>query len=286
MIWPAVAFTVPLGVLIVLKGPQVGAALAASPPMALIAAVGAHVGSLICRCEAWRLAVHATDCTPIPRTSTHAAGGVGFAAGSLQGASTAPVRAVALRKIARRFAPPIEHSLVAEAPIFFIDAGLTALVLAFAVATAAAAPAWAPALAGAVSIASIAGLWVAGRRYGHKRAGAGLRVLSDARRRLPLTALVAGTVVFGLLRAWIMLSAFGLPDEPASVASITTWGRIARRVSFTGPAPSGSRYPFEATRRSERSSWRPAVWRSRRAGTITWCSNAPVASANLAFSSR
>jgi hypothetical protein len=218
MIWPAVAFPVPLGVLIVLKGPQIGAALAACPPMALIAAVGAHVGSLICRCEAWRLAVHATDCTPIPRTSTHAAGGVGFAAGSLQGASTAPVRAVALRKIARRFAPPIEHSLVAEAPILFIDAGLTALVLTFAVATAAVAPAWAPALAVAVSIASIAGLWVAGRRYGHKRAGAGLRVLSDARRRLPLTALVAGTVVFGLLRAWIMLSAFGLPDGPASVA--------------------------------------------------------------------
>jgi hypothetical protein len=209
---------VALVVIVTLKGPQVGAALAACPPMALIAAVAAHLGSLFCRCEAWRLAVHATDCPRIPRASVHAASGAGFAAGSIQGAGTAPVRAVALRRIVRKRAPPIEHALVAEAPIFLIDAGLTALVLALAVATASVAPAWAPAIAVAVSIAALVGLWMAGRLSGHRGAGAGLLVLSDRRRRLPLAALVGGTVVFGLVRAWIMLAAFGLPDGAASVA--------------------------------------------------------------------
>ena len=236
LIWPAVAIdnramckhiarfavsVLPLavvGVLVAVKGPQVGAALAACPPAAMIAAVAAHFGSLSCRCEAWRLAVNAIDRHPLPRVSVHAASGVGFAAGSLQGASTAPVRAMALRRIARKAAPPFEHALVAEAPVFAIDAGLTALVLAFAVAVAPVAPAWAPVAAVAVSVAAISGLWLAGRRFGHRRAGAGLLVLTDPKRRLPLAGLVGATVAFGLARAWIMLAAFGLPDGAATVA--------------------------------------------------------------------
>jgi hypothetical protein len=215
---PLVLVVVPLGILLALKGPQVGAALAGCPPAALIAAVVAHVGSLSCRCEAWRLAVNAIDCRPLPRVSVHAASCVGFAAGSLQGASTAPVRAVALRRIARKAAPRFEHALVAEAPVFAIDAALTAIVLAFAVAVAPVAPVWTPVAAVAISLAAIAGLWQTGRRFGHRPVGAGLQVLADAKRRLPLAGLVGATVVMGLARAWIILAAFGLPAGAASVA--------------------------------------------------------------------
>jgi hypothetical protein len=216
--WPAVAFVVPLGILLALKGEQVGASLAACPPAALLAAVAAHVGSLLFRCEAWRLAVNAIDRPPVHRPSAHAASGAGFLAGSLQGASTAPVRAVALRRLLHRAAPPFEHLLVAEVPIFAVDAALTAIVLAYAVWAAPVAPAWAPVLAVAISVAALAGLWMAGRRFGHRRPAAGLLVLSDARRRLPLAALVGGTAAFGLARAWIILAAFGLPAGAETVA--------------------------------------------------------------------
>jgi hypothetical protein len=207
-----------LAILVAVKGPQVCAALAACPPAALIAAVVVHVGSLSCRCEAWRLAVNATGAPPLPRPSMHAASGMGFCAGSLQGASTAPVRALALRRVGRDDAPPFQHGLVAEAPIFVVDAALTALVLAFAVAAAPVAPAWAPALAVGFSIAALAGLRLALHHFGDRGGAAGLRVLADPRRRAALTVLVVGTVAFGLVRAWIMLAAFGLPDGPGSVA--------------------------------------------------------------------
>jgi hypothetical protein len=107
---------------------------------------------------------------------------------------------------------------VAEAPVFAIDAALTAVVLAFAVAVAPVAPVWAPVAAVAISLAAVAGLWQTGRRFGHRPAGAGLLVLADAKRRLPLAVLVGATVALGLVRAWIMLAAFGLPAGAASVA--------------------------------------------------------------------
>ena len=99
-----------------------------------------------------------------------------------------------------------------------VDAVLTALVLAFAVAAAPVAPAWAPVLAVGVAFAALAGLHLAVHRFGHRRAASGLRVLADRRRLVPLTALVGATVGFGLMRAWVMLTAFGLPDGAASVA--------------------------------------------------------------------
>jgi len=215
---PVLLFVVPIAVVLALKGDRVAAAFAACSPLVLAGAVLAHVGSLACRCEAWRLAVNACGGERMSRARVHAASGAGFAAGSLQGASTAPVRAVALRRLVREKAPPFEQALVAEAPVFMIDAALTALVFAFAIGAAPILPPWAPAAAIAVTVALLLGLRLAVLRFGDNRAAAGLSVLGDRRRRLPLAALVGGTVILGLTRTWLMLAVFGLPAGATSVA--------------------------------------------------------------------
>ncbi len=215
---PVLLFVVPLAVVVAVKGDRVAEAFTACSPFVLVGATLAHVASLTCRCEAWRLAVNSCGGNRMPRARVHAASGAGFASGSLQGPSTAPVRAVALRRLVRDKAPPLDQALVAEAPVFMVDAALTALVFAFAIGAAPILPAWAPALAVGVTVALLVGLRFAALRFGHRRAAAGLSVLADRRRRLPLVALVGGTVAFGLTRTWLMLAVFGLPAGAASVA--------------------------------------------------------------------
>jgi hypothetical protein len=96
--WSVAAFAVPLAALWLLAGPELGEELSALPAWAVAGAIGAHVATLACRAEAWRLAVNSIAGGGVPRPLMHGACAVGFAAGSVQAASAAPVRAFALRR--------------------------------------------------------------------------------------------------------------------------------------------------------------------------------------------
>jgi hypothetical protein len=207
-----------IGALVAVRGPQVVNSLLACPPLIAAAAVGVHAVTLLCRCEAWRVAVSSVaDAAPC-RMRVHAAAGAGYAAGALQGASTAPVRALTLRRLAPEDSPSAKQLVAAEAPVFVVEAALLALVLAAAVSAAPIAPSWAPVALIGASFAAFGGMRALARRAGDGGWGAGLRVLYDIRRRGPMVALLVATTALGLLRAWIVLVGFGLPSGPTAVA--------------------------------------------------------------------
>jgi hypothetical protein len=210
----------PFALLWLWGGDRLAASLAAFPAGLVVTAIVAHVATLACRCEAWRLAVNAIGGAVAPRTTVYAASGAGFVAGALQGTSTAPVRAFTLQRLSPATAPAIEHALVAEAPVVVVDTAITAVVLAFAVGTASIAPAWVAPVALVASLGALAGMRMAVGRSRDHRFAAGLRVLADRRRLAWLTMLVGGTTVFGLFRVWLALAAFGLPHDPPSVSAL------------------------------------------------------------------
>jgi hypothetical protein len=219
-VWAPVAVAGPFALLWAWGGDRLEAALVAFPPGAVAIAIGAHVATLACRCEAWRLAVNAIEGGGASRSSVHVASGAGFVAGAVQGASTAPVRAITLRRVSPQDAPPLEQALVAEAPVVVVDAAITAIVLAFAVGSAAIAPPWVPPVAMLACLGLLAAMRLAVVRSAEHRFAAGLRVLADPARLLWLTVLIAGTTAFGLLRVWLALAGFGLPHDPASVSAL------------------------------------------------------------------
>jgi hypothetical protein len=205
-------------VLLAVRGPQVLTALVACPPLAAIGAVAVHSATLLVRCEAWRVAVSSIADAAPPRLRVHAAAGAGYAAGALQGASTAPVRALTLRRMAPEATPSMKQLVVAEAPVVLVEVVLTAVVLAVAVSAAPIAPAWTPAAVVAVAIGGLLGLRLLARRASDGCSTAGLRVLHDLKRRGPMVALLVGVTALGLLRAWVVLVGFGLPSGPSAVA--------------------------------------------------------------------
>jgi hypothetical protein len=200
------------------RAPELLEAFRSCPPAALVAAIAVHSLTLLCRCEAWRLSGSAVLGRPLPRLLSHAAGGTGFMAGSLQGASTAPVRAMTLRRLAPEDAPRSLPLMVAEAPVFLIEAGLVAIVLAVAVWTLPVAPVWMPPAIGVGSIAALVVLREVARRRARDGEASGLSVLTDRRRRGAMAGLLVLVTALGLARAWIILLGFGLPHGPSHVA--------------------------------------------------------------------
>jgi hypothetical protein len=218
IMWSVLAIAGPAVVIWLVAGEKLEAALVAFPPLAAALAVSAHVVTLTCRCEAWRLAVHSGGSARQQRVEAHAAAGAGFAAGIVQGASTAPVRALAMRRLNPAAAPSLEHGLVAEVPVVLVDAAITALVLALVLAFAAS-PGWAAVTVGGATLTlAVAALGV--HRFSHHRFTAGLRVLADRRRLLPLASLVAAMTACGLARVWLTLAGFDLPHDPATVGGV------------------------------------------------------------------
>jgi hypothetical protein len=216
--WMGAAFAVPITIAAALRGPELTAALLACPPLTALGAIAVHAATLYFRCEAWRVAVGGIQGRRAGRVDAHAAGGAGFAAGTLQGAGTAPLRAVALRRLRPDTAPRIAQSVVAEVPVFLLEAGFAAAVLAVAIAAAPVAPAWVPAAVAVGSAAGLAGLGLAARRAPAGRLASGLAALRDPRRRLAIVGLIAVVTALGLARAWVVLVGFGLPHGPSSVA--------------------------------------------------------------------
>ena len=197
------------------RGPELVGALGRCSVAAALGAIAVHAATLACRCEAWRLAASAIDDRPLPRAAAHLAGGTGAAAGMLQGAGTAPARALAMRRLDPAGSPRTAQLLVAELPVFLGEAALIAIVLGLSVFALPIAPGWAGPAAVLGSAGALVGLRWWARRCGDG-AAAGLRVLADRRRRGPMATLLVAVTALGVARAWLVLLGLGLPHTAAT----------------------------------------------------------------------
>ena len=238
LVWSGLGFTVPLGLLLFLSGPEIGREVGAAPAWTLAGALAAHLATLACRAEAWRLAVNAIAGGGIARARIHAACAAGLAAGAVQAAAVAPVRAFALRRLAPSSSPRYSQTLVAEGPVLASEALLSTLLLALGALSVPALtglPSWVPFAGFALSVAALIAMRITLKRVAERRLAAGLNVLGDRRRRGAFLALVVGLTGFGLVRSWILLAGFGLPHDLASLAIIFATLGVFGTLPF-GPA--------------------------------------------------
>jgi hypothetical protein len=128
------------------------------------------------------------------------------------------VRALTLRRLAPDETPPAKQLVVAELPIFLIEAALIAVLLAVAVPSLPQAPGWTVPATLAAAAAGLLALRMAAMRMGDRSAGAGLRLLGDRRRRGAVVALLVAVTALGVVRAWLILLGFGLPHDLASAS--------------------------------------------------------------------
>jgi uncharacterized membrane protein YbhN (UPF0104 family) len=218
LLWVSIGFAALVGGLIALEGPELAAAIADVPAWALIGAVLAQLTWLVCRGEAWRLALNAIGPREVRRTSAHVANALAFGVGALQSLATVPARALALRRLAPDGSPTLEQTLVADAPVLTVEAALMALVLLVAVAMTPALPTWGAAAAFAAAVLALLALVLVRDRLRGRGLATGLRVLADRRRRVKLVVLAATMSAVALSRSWFVLAGFDLPHGFASVA--------------------------------------------------------------------
>lgn len=226
----------PFAILGVLKGEDLERAVTTFPLEALAAATAIHLCWLCARSEAWRISLNAAG-APIPRQAAHGASAIGYAAGMIQSAGGLPVRAVALRKLAPQ-PPTIDRSMVAEAPVISLEAGVIALIFLAGVATTPVLPAWGAVAVLAASVLAVAAMAVAGRRYSGHRLTAGLRVFADGERRLALVGVVGVMTALGLSRAVTVLIGADLPHDAATIAILfAAMGLLGALPFGPGAAP-------------------------------------------------
>jgi hypothetical protein len=214
-LWSVALFVALAAVLFAFRREEIADSLGDFPLWAAALGVGAQVAWLVCRGEAWRLSVSAAQRGPAPRPPSYSANALAFLAGVVQQAATVPVRAIVLRRLAPDRSPPLEQVLVADAPVLALEGAIMGLLLV-AAAIVADLPAWAPAAALGGALAAL-GVMFAARQHFHERGlTAGLRVLADPKRGLPMAALALAMSGLALTRSWAVLAGLGLPDGFAS----------------------------------------------------------------------
>jgi hypothetical protein len=214
----AIAFLALTGLLALLRGDEISAALRDFPLWAAAGAVFAQFLWLNCRGEAWRISLNAVEGTNVPRESCNSANAIAFLFGTLQSAATVPVRAIGIRRLEPDRTPKLEPTLVADAPVLALESTLMGLVLLVAALTTPGLPTWGAValLVGAGGILTALVVW---RERLHDRGLAhGLRVIEDHNRRLKLLGLCTVMILLALARSWLVLTGFGLPDGFASTA--------------------------------------------------------------------
>jgi hypothetical protein len=222
----------------VTRGAPLSAAIASVPPWAIAGAVIAHVLTLVLRTEAWRIVLRAAGAN-LDSRSLHAANAGAFLAGTVQGHAAMPARIALIRRFGGRDAPEVSQIVLADAPIFMFEVCTTALLAAVASTAVGVIPFWVPwaMLAGALAVLAV--LRAVYGSLGDHRLAAGLGVLADGELRTRLALTVSAFTGMALLRTWIVLAAFGLPSDPASVClvlfSMGTVGLLPIGVG-TGPA--------------------------------------------------
>ncbi len=233
-----VVVVVLIGFVLVARGTSVLAAIASVPPWAVAGAVMAHLLTLALRTEAWRTVLRAAGGERLDLRTLHTANAGAFLAGTVQGQAAMPARIALLRRLGGQDAPDVAQIALADAPIFMFEVCTSAMLAAGASTALGGIPAWVPwaMLGGALTI--LVALRLVYGRLRHRSFAAGLGVLARADLRSRLAIMVAALHGMALLRTWIVLVAFGLPSDPATVClvlfSMGTIGLLPIGVG-TGP---------------------------------------------------
>ncbi len=164
------------------------------------------------------MSMNAIGPAEVDRRRSHVANSVSFLSGGVQSATTVPVRALVLRRMAPDDSPSLSRTLVADAPVLALEGTVMGAALVAATLISGALPLWSAALALGLGVAGLVVLVALRDRFRDRGAIAGLRVLSDPRRRSRLVALAVIMCALGLTRAWMVLAGFDLPHGFASAA--------------------------------------------------------------------
>jgi hypothetical protein len=189
---------------------QLSEALKRLPLTVFAAAVGLHVLALSFRAEAWVVTLRAIDGRGAPRRVTHFASAGGFLAGTVSGHATLPLRMLLVRRLAPSDSPPLRDLIVADAPIYAIEATIAAALVPLA-AGALGIPWWA-ALAAPLGGALVLLLLRRAHGFASRRGLVrGLAILETVKQRRRLVALVFVVSAATFTRMWLLLDFTGLP---------------------------------------------------------------------------
>jgi hypothetical protein len=190
---------------------QLAEALRRIPPLVFAAAVALHMIALSVRAEAWLLTLRAIDGRGAPRKVTHFASAGGFLVGTVSGHATLPLRMLLVRRLAPDDSPPLRDLIVADAPIYAVEATIAAALAPLA-AGALGIPWW---VALAAPFAGIAILLLLRRAHGfasRRGIARGLAILDEVEHRRKLVVLVFIVSAATFARMWLLLHFTGLPD--------------------------------------------------------------------------
>lgn len=189
---------------------QLEDALSRIPPAVFAGALALHVLALTGRAEAWLVTLMAIDGRGAPRRAVHLASAGGFLVGTVSGQATLPLRMLLVRRLAPGDSPPLRDLVVADAPIYAIEATIAAALLP--VAAGATGLPWWVALSAPLAAAALLVLLRRAHGFASRRGLVrGLAILAsvDGRRRLVALVLALGACTFA--RMWLLLAWSGLP---------------------------------------------------------------------------
>ncbi len=205
-------------------------ALGSAAPWTLGIAVALHIFSLVARSEAWNVCIGAAGGT-VERRRIYRAASYGYVGNLVNGQFGFAMRIAALRRSAPSETPKPLALAATEVPILLIEATLAALT-SFTLIGPLGWPWWAPLAAFTGMLALLLGVRRFARR--HNRGWArGLGVLSEARGRWRIVALVVAAICAQITRNWLLLQAGGVN---ASVLDATA---VLIAVAVLGSLPLG-----------------------------------------------
>lgn len=193
-------------------------------PVAVAAAL--HAATLALRSEAWRIGLRALGADQLPLQTIHKANGVAFLVGTVQGELSLPARVAALRRSDPERAPSAAQTAMVDAPLALVELACLFAFTAF----------WEPALLLGTVVIAAALPWVARRVAPTRPANSplrGLMVATDGRALRRLVVVMAAVVLVSAARVWLILLAFHLPIDVASVA------KVIAAVTVIGALPVG-----------------------------------------------
>jgi hypothetical protein len=233
-----VAALATIGYLVATRGSALAAAFVAVPPWVLVAAVAAHVFTLVLRTEAWRTVLRAAGGERIASRDVHLANAGAFLAGTVQGQAALPARVALLRRYAGDELPSVSQIALGDAPIVLFEVCAAAVLAAVGSTAVGLIPGWAPwaMLGGALAI--LAALRLLYERFRRRRLAAGLGVLARPALRNRLALIVAGFTAMAFLRTLIVMAGFDLPTDPAHVCLVLfTMGAVGLLPLGVGTGP-------------------------------------------------
>ena len=217
MRWLAAVAAAGATVLVALNWDDVRDACSSVPPWAFVSAVALHTATLAVRSEAWRVVLSAIAGAPPPRVALHGANAGAFLVGVAQSHAALPARVALLARLQPGGVRPVCVAL-ADVPIVAIELAWVCVLVA-PMGVALHAP-WVALTALALGVAVLVAARLLHARFAHRPVVAGLAVLSDARLRVALVALLGLVTALTVARIWMLLSVTGLPASYPSVALV------------------------------------------------------------------